>query len=478
MARRRAKRPGRRAALAPRGTGRPGAARRARWWLLLPLAALHLALVVDVARQPLATEATSASHRAVIWPLHNDTIHRIGPGADFFAVYHAGQALAAGLDPYQQLETPRRTPYWFPFRYLPLVGQTLGRAASAFAPQTAYLLWLALTELMLLGLVGALLARQTRVAWQREVALGALLLSSPYLLELHMGQFTFVTVAAVALAVLLDARGPAHSPARWSLRLGAALAYTGALLLKLFPAVAIPALLRQRRYWPLLALALGALTAALLNDFAGHPQRLRTFWELNFSQPVGGMDGGNVGLVYAAYLALERLWPAWHAAHWSSFLGLWRIGVLGASALVVLLARGRDLSVGVALLLLGHFVSYAHVWEHHTSGVLVLGVLLLLAEAPGAAPQPRRPRWDTAVVVAALVLLALPTPFALFDLEKDPRVVDPSAAWPLAARYLVVLSKALPTAALFVVALSRQLKGGKAAAPATAAGQVAGQATR
>ncbi|MBK6848381.1 MAG: DUF2029 domain-containing protein [Proteobacteria bacterium] len=405
---------GRPEAAAPREAAARATARGRRWWLGLLVATVHLALVVDVARQPLATEAGPDTHRALIWPLHNDTIHRIGPGADFFAVYHAGQALEAGLDPYQQAELVRRTPYWFPFRYLPTVGHTLGRAAIAFAPRTAYLLWLALTELLLWGLV-VVIARRAARTWRRDVALGALLLSSPYLLELHMGQFTFVTVAAVALALLLEGptrpASPTNGPPRqrWSPRLGAALAYAGAVLLKLFPVVAAPALLRQRRYWPMLTLALAALGIALLHDFAGHPQQARTFWELNFSQPVGGMDGGNVGLVYAGYLALQRLWPEWQATHWSTVLGLWRLLVLGASALVVLLARKHDVRVGVALLLLAHFVSYAHVWEHHVSGILVLGVLLLLASPRadaasagtsgpgprgGGAPSPSPPRWS------------------------------------------------------------------------------------
>ena len=467
MGRRSAKRRGRPEAAAPREAGARAPARGRRWWLGLLVAGLHLALVLDVARQPLATEAGPDTHRALIWPLHNDAIHRIGPGADFFAVYHAGQALEAGLDPYQQGELVRRTPYWFPFRYLPTVGHTLGRAAIAFAPRTAYLLWLALTELVLWGLV-LLIARRVAACWRRDLALGALLLSSPYLLELHMGQFTFVTVAAVALALLLEsATGPA-SPTdgpprpRWSARLAAAMSYAAAVLLKLFPVVAAPALLRQRRYWPMLTLALAGLGAALLHDLAGQPQQARAFWELNFSQPVGGMDCGNVGLVYAGYLALQRLWPAWQAEHWSTLLGLWRLLVLGASALVVLFARRRDVIVGVALLLLAHFVSYVHVWEHHASGILVLSVLLLLATTQGDAPATRARRWGTVLVVGALLLLALPTPFAWLDSAKDPRVLDPSATWSLAARYAVVLSKALPTLVLFLVALSWQLEAGLA----------------
>lgn len=66
------------------------------------------------------------------------------------------------------------------------------------------------------------------------MVLGALLLSSPYLLELHMGQVTFVTVAAVAISLLLfgDAELGGLSP-RWRVRAASAIVYTGAVLLQI-----------------------------------------------------------------------------------------------------------------------------------------------------------------------------------------------------------------------------------------------------
>ena len=51
--------------------------------ILLLLITLHLGIVASVA----------FDERPVIWPLHNDTIHRAGRGADFYAVYHAAMNL-------------------------------------------------------------------------------------------------------------------------------------------------------------------------------------------------------------------------------------------------------------------------------------------------------------------------------------------------------------------------------------------------
>jgi len=55
------------------------------------------------------------------------------------------------------------------------------------------------------------------------------------------------------------------------------------------------------------------------------------------------------------------------------------------------------------------------------------------------------------LAVVAVVLLALPTPFALFDRTADPRVLDPSIDWPAAARYLMPLCKVAPLLTLFVL---------------------------
>jgi len=54
--------------------------------IVVVLVALHLGIVASVA----------FDERPVIWPLHNDTIHRVGRGADFYAVYHAAMNLQQG----------------------------------------------------------------------------------------------------------------------------------------------------------------------------------------------------------------------------------------------------------------------------------------------------------------------------------------------------------------------------------------------
>jgi len=85
--------------------------------ILASLAAIHIAIVASIL----------VEDRSVIWPLHNDTIHRHGRGADFYGVYHAGVNTRRGMNPYR-LNNDGITPYRYPFRYLPIVAS----AAQAF----------------------------------------------------------------------------------------------------------------------------------------------------------------------------------------------------------------------------------------------------------------------------------------------------------------------------------------------------------
>lgn len=60
--------------------------------------------------------------QSLIWPLHNDTIHRQGRGSDFYALYHASLNVQQGLSPYADNDD-NLTPYFYSFRYLPVIAQ-------------------------------------------------------------------------------------------------------------------------------------------------------------------------------------------------------------------------------------------------------------------------------------------------------------------------------------------------------------------
>jgi len=151
--------------------------------------------------------------------LFNDSIHRFGPGCDFFSIYAAGVKARLGESVYTIGGHVEQVPYAYAFRYAPLVAYTLGLALSWLPHLTAYGVWLCLCELALL--------RNIRITWElvhakaqrrkeegktgsgiREVfahpySLAAMwLLFSPYYLELYVGQFTFITASLVFCAYL------------------------------------------------------------------------------------------------------------------------------------------------------------------------------------------------------------------------------------------------------------------------------------
>lgn len=387
------------------------------WGTLSVLLAVHVGIVASI----LTTD------RPIIWPLHNDTIHRKGRGADFYAVYHAAVSLQRGQDPYA-IDPDGVTPYFFAFRYLPIVAMA-AEPLTALRPETAYVVWVLVLE--------SLLAVLVIVFWRflpdsptRPVAVGLLLVNSPYFLEIYMGQFTFASMVLCVLALLL----PAGS-----------LFFAASTVLKPFTLAAVPALARQRRYWLHILVALAALVGLSLPYFVRHPVQRNIFLDANFN-PVGGMNIGNVGLVRLLSLLLEDMGLSSTGRVGTLWMSAWRLLALGGTAVLVWRATGRSAVAGVCALLLAHFLTYQQVWEHHMSAVLVLGAVFLMSSA-------RRPAM-VATTVAAMILLALPTPFGWFDAAKDPAVFDAAEDWPRNALYLVALSKVIPTAMLFACALA------------------------
>jgi hypothetical protein len=420
---------------------------------LLGLVALaHLLVVVSIAGQPFAVEQQAPEERSIVWPLFNDTVHRTGPGADFFAVYHSGVAIQQRVTPYRRKENPQVTPYSFPFRYPLVVAETFGRFFTFFTPRAGYVVWVVLLEVLLAGLIAALWRRIEHRFWRAFCAC-ALLLSTPYFLELHMGQFTFATVGLAGLGVLAFETKDA-TPGR---KLAGGFSYAAAIMLKVFPLALLPAFLRERRTW-LLVLGAGVAVVVMAISFSRVPQYWTAFYDWNFDEPHGGLDAGNYGLVYLLHLMGEVLGLRETSTKWSALAPSMRWFLLIPTALVVFAVRRDDRLIAASVLLLAHFLSYVHVWEHHVSGIVLLGVLMVASLSRGDGDRfERKCLW---VAAACVVLLALPTLFAVFDSAKDPLAWHPDADWSHTKRIALALCKAGPTLGLFVVGLAVLLRSG------------------
>ena len=443
---------------APRAENPRPRRRRLRWLtavLYLLALGLHLYLVGDLISQPLGVNALELQERPQIWPLFNDTVHREGPGADFFAVYHAGRCLEHGVSPYGFTELPADAPYYYRFRYLPVVGQTLGRLSGRLTPVTAWRAWVLVLEVILAALIWVVRRQAGGALWPCLITC-LLLTASPYFLELHMGQFTFLAVSlAVAALIILDRSGFPRWPA-WTATAIGSLFFVLAVLLKVFPLVLLPVLLRRRRWWLVAAVAVLIMVLTASPHFLAHPDDWQAFRSMNLTTPTGSVHAGNFSFPYLVYLLVWQPLGGGENTAWFVSVGVWRVLLLAGTAVAVLAARKVSPLGGAAALLLAHFVSYPQVWEHHLSGVLVAGLLVALSWQRERA-GPRCLIW---IAGLALVLLAVPTPFVWLDRAKDATVTLPSGDWSLAARIFLVAVKALPTLALYAVSLVLIGRGG------------------
>lgn len=355
-------------------------------------------------------------------------MHRL-IASDFYSVYHGGVNMSRGQSPYDH-QVDGVTPYFFPYRYLP----SLAFVAQGFTwlePAEAYALWVIILELLLLALLYFLFC-QLGFTDYFITAATALLVSTPYFLEVYMGQFTFAAVVFFLLAVLAG---------NFVFRTSSVFA---SLLIKPIALPALVILIRERKGAVLIVVGLTSL-ATSIPYFFQHPEEWSFFRRHNLNPGIA-LGVGNVGLVEFVHLVLT-----WMDSLWRYNLGIimkvvhWAL--LGISIWMGLF-RHRHLCLAVSSILLAHFLGYLHVWEHHMSAVCAIGAIMLCC--------PDQSKMFYRLVLASLVLLALPTPYALFFyLLPESNFNDVFLSWPAYALVAVVLSKLIPTSVLFVLSLRR-----------------------
>jgi hypothetical protein len=292
-------------------------------------------------------------------------------------------------------------------------------------------------ELLLVASIAVLWRELKRDEWRVGV-IAPLLLSSPYFLELHMGQFTFATCALLAIGLLMLDRSSKKSLA------GGTLAFTIAVLLKMFPLASCAALIRYRRGFVAAAIAGVVVLAVTVPYFLEYRAEWQSFAKTNFGDTKSeGFHGGNYGLLYVIFLFAKDLGGHPAVVSFLKFAAVWQMIVLGLTAALVLWRKPTMLTGGLALAF-AHMISYKHVWEHHASGAVVCAAFLLIRMN-----QDRR-WWGRWVVVVCLLCLALPTPFVLVD-ALDIGVYDPTNDWSKLGRYLLPMCKAVPVLVLWII---------------------------
>jgi hypothetical protein len=148
-----------------------------------------------------------------------------------------------------------------------------------------------------------------------------LLFNSPYFLEVHMGQFTFAATALFVLSVYLP----------WGV-----IAYLLAVVVKVFPVVALPAFVHDRSFWKYAFWAVAALMISA-PYFIEHPLAWERFFDRNFVL-VDGLGSGNYGFIQLLNLVITDLVPGLSLGNWISFVNILRLITIGSTALMVVFA--------------------------------------------------------------------------------------------------------------------------------------------
>jgi len=415
--------------------------------IVVAATALHAWVCWTIVRQPLDPHVPPLTPRTPVWRLYFDAVESPGPGADFFAVYHAGIQASRGETPYGRVESPQVTPYFYIFRYHPVVAATLGRVLISWRPALAYRLWVLLVEGTFLALLVAV-ARHRLPPWVKVGALTAMLVQFPYFLELHMGQFTFVAAAVTALTVMGLHRGS---------RTAAAAALAGVPLaavsvLKQFPLFAVAGLVATRR-GRIAALSTGLVTAAVLSPLVTDLTALREYALLNLVDDTVHLYPGNFSVMYQVFATSVFGGVPFHQKTVAIVSIAGSLLVIALCAIALVRSGTRDIRRTSGTLMAAFFLGYFRVWEHHFTAVLVGGLLVLVSLT---AEEYKGERGTLGLLLFGLALLAAPSPFAL--LPADPRSWGPAAhyllAWPkiMGTLCVVVAGAASPQAPLSKVA--------------------------
>jgi len=388
-------------------------------------------------------------------PLFVEAVEGHGQASDFFGIYQAGENLANGFSIYDsddyRNEAPRVVPFFYFYRYLPPTAYGAALAAVILPPWPAYWIWVALNEILMGLLVLSVLRDGRWPAARRWIIASVWLAFTPFHIEQIMGQFS-LTMAAFLWVLWRCEREDDQERGLPRRRFDPVLAaWVASLSLKSFSApMALPYLRDGKRRRVLFG---GLLTVLLsLPYFVWRPGDIWEFLRLNLSPFGPRILKGSLGFQTLLRDLLSRtgigspeatLEILGRSVSWS------RLAMAAAALGILLLAlRGtwmnrscRDASRRRAVDLLiwtgAFFLMFKSVWEYHY-------VMMLPAATAAYLTSGSR------TVLAAAVLLALPTLYAAAPvLAGVPSSADLSL-WPGWLRGLHFSTKPLPALALFL----------------------------
>jgi hypothetical protein len=339
------------------------------------------------------------------------TTDRSLQAVDFFGVYEAAQRAFEGDLIFQSAPFPQDTPYFSPFRYVPIFAYAAAAPAMLMDPWDAYWGMVALNELIVVLCAYFTWREGGRGSW---AIVGAAMWFAfvPLYVEQYMGQFSVLMAALllwIAIALLRERELLAAVP--WSV----------SLIVKTSSALIGPVFVRNR-WWG--ALILGGAVLLLLNApyFLWRPDEFDAFMQENIIGRAVNFrwnlywpgDHGLLSLFETAILSTDSTAkePPGILSNALTF------AVLAPSLAITFFARKADSLLLFAIWSCTLFLFYDWIAEFHY--VMLLPVLAMLVAA----------RADLRVAaLIVFVLLALPTPYWLImqtatDGGDAPQIID------------------------------------------------------
>lgn len=417
-----------------------------RAWLVLALGvAIHIAFLASL-------------HYHYLDRFFYVTAHAKGQAGPFFGIYQSGVNLRNGESIYanENYKSPKEiaVPYYHFYRYLPFVAYISAAVSAVLKPWPAYWVWIAVNEALLSVCIISTLRLRKSFGAAAVIAASFWLAYSPMYAELYMGQFCFAMAFMIFAMLRKRIESAAQSPGFVSLEeqesLPAAkeekavrkysipahshasletmggvmggLSWIASLLLKNFTVLYTPTILKLGKK----KLAAAGLTIVGITSapyFAAHADDLRWFLHLNLHPFPPRLTGGCFG--FAGFLrgVCNALAPSSQAAflHFGFFdLAASNVPVVTVSA--VILATSLYLTVkqrmidplgSIALWTLTFFLVFKDIWEYHYVMLIPLLVAFYLETR-------------SKLVALLFLLLAVPTPFFLYDVATSE---DPQSLW-------------------------------------------------
>ncbi|MBN2016018.1 hypothetical protein JW766_04255 [Candidatus Dojkabacteria bacterium] len=331
----------------------------------------------------------------------NDASLRKGKAADFFAVYQAGSNMLEGESVYLDNEG-ESTPYSYPFRYLPFTGYTIGVVANIFSPFTAYYVWILCCEI-LLGINIYLTWKLCKKKSYFLIASIPWLLFTPYLIEVFMGQWTFLLTSLLFYSM-------------YGLLKNSKFLYSFLItpIIKPNALIIAPLFLRHKKIQLLFLTGLSILFTSI-PYFLFFKEDVGVFLR-NF-QDAWYSHGGNLGFKSLYYLvAIKYISVPWPR--------IWFFGFMLVTGLLTLYLtfKSKNKVFGFTLWICYYFLIYKDVWEHHY--VLLMPAFALIISQLGLYIKNLLTKKHMLIILSFL-LIALPTIFPLQYLFRDNVPIEP-----------------------------------------------------